>query len=189
MLQTLSFFLYLGIIALMFCRLEHHTYVQSIYFMVVTTLTIGFGDITPKTTAFQVLTFPFAVIGIGLLALIVTSIVQLLADRARRRKYAQRKLQKKKEKFRLWARRKPTEPPRLERSLTLQEELIRLREEEWRRESRSNLRRVGIGLSVFLVFWFIGALTFHLIEVSPRRQTNISRGATPTLSTFVTFSF
>jgi hypothetical protein len=77
----------------------------------------------------------------------------------------------------------------LERSLTLQEELIRLREEEWRRESRSNLRRVGIGLSAFLAFWFIGAVIFHLIEVSPHRQTNLSRGATAMLSTFVMFSF
>jgi len=179
MLQTLSFFLYLGIIALMFCRIENHTYVQSIYFMVVTTLTIGFGDITPKTTTFKVLTFPFTVIGIGLLALIVTSIVRLLADRVRRRKYAQKKLQKKKEKetymehsskFRTWALGRPMEPPRLERALTLQEELVKLREEEWKSERRANLRRVGTGLLVFLVFWSIGAVIFHLVEVFPLLQ-------------------
>ena len=155
MIQTLSFFVYIGIIAFIFCRLENYTYVQSIYFIIVTTLTIGFGDITPNSTAFKILTFPFTVIGITLLALIVTSIVRLLADRARRRKAAVKKERK---------RVKETRPPGLERTLTLQEELVRLREEEWRRERRSNLRRVTIGLLVFLVFWFIGALIFHLVE-------------------------
>ena len=198
MLQTLSFFLYLGIIALMFSRIENHTYVQSIYFMVVTTLTIGFGDITPKTTTFKVLTFPFTVIGIGLLALIVTSIVRLLADRVRRRKYALKKLQKKKEKetymghssrFRPWALRRPAERPQVDRSLTLQEALIRMREEEWKTERRANLRRVGTGLLVFFIFWFIGAVIFHLVEVLPRLQTNSSRGVTATHSTFAMYFF
>lgn len=163
MIQTLSFFIYLGIIALIFCRVERYTYVQSLYFMVVTTLTIGFGDIAPKTTAFKVLTFPFTIIGITLLALIVTSIVQLLADRARRQKAAIKMLQKEKARAKAAKAAKPSQP--LKRTLTLQEELIKLREEEWIRERRANLSRVVVGLLVFLVFWFIGAVIFHLIEV------------------------
>jgi potassium channel subfamily K, other eukaryote len=95
MTQTLIFFIYTGIVALMFCRLEDTTYVNGIYFMVVTFLTIGFGDITPRTTTVKVLTFPFTVIGITFLALIVTSIVRLLADRARRWKIQLKKELKK----------------------------------------------------------------------------------------------
>lgn len=157
MFQTLSFFIYIGLIALMFCRIERYSYIQSIYYMIVTTLTIGFGDIAPRTTTFKVLTFPFTIIGITLLALIVTSIVRLLADRARRRKAAHQALQKDK----LHDCR--PQPP-LKRTLTLQEELTRLREEEWRKERRLNLRRVGLGLLVFLLFWFVGAVIFHLVE-------------------------
>lgn len=178
MFQTLSFFIYIGIIALIFCRVEHYTYVQSLYFMVVTTLTIGFGDIAPKTTAFKVLTFPFTIVGITLLALIVTSIVQLLADRARRQKAALKMLQKEKARAKAA---KPSQP--LKRTLTLQEELVKLREEEWIRERRANLTRVVVGLLVFLVFWFIGAVIFHLIEVHLHFPTNSSHGPTETPST------
>src|SRR5579871_2201366 len=96
MLQTLAFFVFIGVCALIFSKAESTTYVNGIYFMVVTILTIGFGDITPHTTSMKVLTFPFAVIGITILAIIVTSIVRLLSDRARRRKLQMKKRLKEK---------------------------------------------------------------------------------------------
>jgi potassium channel subfamily K, other eukaryote len=179
MIQTLIFFLFVGITALAFSRVEKINYVDGIYYIVVTILTIGFGDITPQTTVMKVLVFPFVIIGITLLALIVTSIVKLLADRTRRRKLEQKKRIKKKEsekkrtyrgygsKLRPWM---PMEPDgdelRLKRSLTLQEELQNLREKDWRRERRANLKSMAIGFAVFLFFWFVGALIFNLVEVS-----------------------
>jgi potassium channel subfamily K, other eukaryote len=163
MMETLLFFIYIGLAALTSSKVEGYTYVDAIYYMVVTTLTIGFGDITPQTATFRVLTFPFTVIGIALLAIIVTSIVRLLADRARRRK-SQMKEQLKKmasEKKRSHGR------PGLKRSLTLHEELHNLREDDWKRERRANLRSVATGIAAFLVFWFVGALIFYFVEVSP----------------------
>ena len=150
--------------------------------MVVTTLTIGFGDLTPTTAVIKVLVFPFTIIGITLLALIVTSIVRLLADRARRRKIELKRRLKNKEnaaeRKRVYAgygsKLKPWAPvghgytdsmPKLKRTLTLQEELQRLREDDWKRERRSNLRSMLTGFTVFLIFWFIGALIFHFVEV------------------------
>jgi potassium channel subfamily K len=184
MIQTLSFFIYLGVVAFIFCRVENYTYVQSLYFMVVTFLTIGFGDITPKTTAFKVLMFPFTVTGITLLALIVTSIVRLLADRARRQKAGIKRNQRKR------VRPNSAKPPPLKRTLTLQEELVKLREEEWIRERRANVTSVVTGLLVFLVFWFIGALIFHLIEVLRLKfPTNSSHGVMEMPSTFATSFF
>jgi potassium channel subfamily K, other eukaryote len=162
MTQTLMFFIYTGIVALMFSKIEKTTYVDGIYYMVVTILTIGFGDITPQTSAFKVLTFPFTIIGITFLALIVTSIVRLLGDRARRRKIQLKKELKQqaseKEK-------KHGLGPGIKRSATLHEELHKLREDEWRRERRGQLRHMATGVTLFLLFWFIGALIFHLIEV------------------------
>lgn len=146
--------------------------------MVVTTLTIGFGDVTPNTAVMKVFTFPFTIIGITLLALIVTSIVRLLSDRARRRKIALKKRlkQKTKEKQRIhagygskmrpWLKHPGGDGPKLKRSLTLQEELQKLREDDWKRERRANLKSMIIGLTVFLIFWFVGAMIFHFVEVS-----------------------
>ena len=178
MLQTTIFFFFLGITALIFTKVEQVTYVNGIYYMVVSTLTIGFGDLVPQTAVMKVLTFPFVIIGITLLALIVTSIVRLLSDRSRRRKIALKKRlkNKAKEKRKMyagygsrlahWASKRDTgDGAPLERSLTLQEELGKLREDDWKRERRANLRSMATGFSVFLVFWFIGALIFRFVEV------------------------
>jgi potassium channel subfamily K, other eukaryote len=171
MVQTLIFFLFVGVWALIFSQTESLTYVDGIYFVVVTTLTIGFGDITPHTAAMKVLIFPFTVVGMTLLAVIITSIVRLLADRTRRRKL-QLKSQlnaKASEKKRKAAQKAPQPPerPQLKRSLTLQEELHQLAEENWKRQTRNNQKSVAIGLTVFFAFWFIGALIFCFIEVDP----------------------
>jgi len=196
MVQTLMFFFFIGIAALIFSKVESYTFVTGIYFMIVTTLTIGFGDITPHTTAMKVLVFPFAVLGLSLLAVIVTSIVRLLSDRARRRKLqlAKRLKEQQTEKKRLFG-----ALPKLSRlssksvsisvddnanplntnalnptlsmktNLSLQDELYQLREEDWRRERRANIQAMAIGMAIFFVFWFIGALIFHFVEVhSPR---------------------
>ena len=162
MTQTLMFFIYTGIVALMFSRIEETAYVDGIYYTVVTFLTIGFGDLTPHTSTFKVLTFPFTIIGITFLALIVTSIVRLLTDRARRRKIQLRKELKQqaseKEK-------KHGLQPGIKRSATLHEELHKLREDEWKRERRGQLRHMATGITLFLLFWSVGALIFHLVEV------------------------
>ena len=146
--------------------------------MVVTTLTIGFGDIVPHTTIMKVLTFPFAVVGITLLAVIVTSIVRLLSDRARRTKLRMKKelkeeVSKKRRQvghvsklnpWNLMTRKEDEE--QIRRNLTLQEELQKLREENWARERRSNIQSMVVGFTFFLLFWFIGAVIFNLVEVS-----------------------
>jgi potassium channel subfamily K, other eukaryote len=172
MVQTLLFFFFIGLCALIFSKSEGVTYVDGIYTTVVTTLTIGFGDVVPHTIAMKVLTFPFTLIGIGLLAVIVTSIVRLLSDRTRRRKLRLKKHLKEKTSEKERARRKSrfgSQPPPmgtpLKRSLTLQEELQVLREDDWKRERRANIRNMVIGLSGFFVFWFLGALIFHYVEV------------------------
>src|SRR6202043_2019988 len=115
--------------------------------------------------------------GITLLALIVTSIVRLLADRARRRKIELKKRleQKAKEKKRIhagygskltpWKAKGHGDGFKLKRSLTLQEELRTLREDDWRRERRANLRSMATGMIVFFIFWFVGAMIFHFVEV------------------------
>ena len=201
-MQTLVFFLFSGICAVIFCKVEDASYVDGIYYMVVTTLTIGFGDVVPNTAVIKVLTFPFTIIGITLLALIVTSIVRLLSDRARRRKIELKKRLKQKtkekkkmhasyrSKLRPWSRDRGGDGPKLKRSLTLQEELQKLREDDWKRERRANLKSMIIGFTVFLIFWFVGAMIFHFVEVSPIFMTaNSSHGGMAILCISVTCEF
>jgi potassium channel subfamily K, other eukaryote len=201
-MQTLIFFLFTGICALIFCKVEDSSYVDGIYYMVVTTLTIGFGDLTPNTAVIKVLTFPFTIIGITLLALIVTSIVRLLSDRARRRQIELKKRlkQKTKEKQRIhagygskrrpWSRSRGGDGPKLKRSLTLQEELQKLREDDWKRERRANIKSMIIGFTVFLIFWFVGAMIFHFVEVrSYFTIANSSHGGMAMLYIFVICEF
>ena len=176
MLQTLMFFSYLGIISLIFCKVEGTTYVDGLYFEVVTTLTIGFGDLVPQTTAFKVLTFPFTVVGIAFLAMIVTSIVRLLADRSRRRKINMKRELKIRERKRIKEQKDSeqeeeqgkketlnTKGPR--GAITLQEALRKIREESWQHEKSHNLRAIFSGLFVFVSFWFLGAMIFNFVEV------------------------
>jgi potassium channel subfamily K, other eukaryote len=196
MVQTLLFFFFIGLSALIFSKVEGVTYVDGIYITVVTTLTIGFGDLSPHTITMKIITFPFTLIGIGLLAVIVTSIVRLLSDRTRRRKLRLKKRLKEKTSEKERARRKSifrsSQPPPmgtpLKRSLTLQEELRVLREDDWKRERRANIRNMVIGLSGFFIFWFFGALIFHYVEVHPPVFMLISHGNTETRSIFVTCS-
>jgi potassium channel subfamily K, other eukaryote len=169
------FFSYIGLIALIFCKVEGTSYVDALYFEVVTTLTIGFGDVVPETTAFKVLTFPFTVIGIGLLALNVTSILRLLADRVRRRKINMRRELKNRERKRIKLQKDSEEEGTKDPSntkgprggITLQEALRKIREESWQHEKSHSLRAMFTGLFVFISFWFLGAMIFNFVEVHP----------------------
>jgi potassium channel subfamily K, other eukaryote len=176
MLQTLMFFSYIGSIALIFCKVEGTSYVDALYFEVVTTLTIGFGDVVPQTTAFKVLTFPFTIVGIALLALNVTSIVRLLADRSRRRKISMKRELKNRERKRIkeqkdseqgaeqWTK-EPSHIKGPRGATTLQEALRKIREDSWQHEKSHNLRAMFTGLFVFISFWFLGAMIFNFVEV------------------------
>ncbi|KAF3234791.1 Potassium channel, partial [Orbilia oligospora] len=74
MLQTIFFFLWMGIGALVFSKVEGWSYSDAVYFCNVTLLTVGFGDIAATSDAARGIVFPFSVIGIIMLGLVVNSI-------------------------------------------------------------------------------------------------------------------
>ncbi|KAJ6261380.1 hypothetical protein Dda_4050 [Drechslerella dactyloides] len=80
MMHTVFFFLWMGIGALVFCNVQHWTFSDSIYFCNVTLLTVGFGDFYVTNTVARALVFPFSVIGITMLGLIVNNIVGFVAE-------------------------------------------------------------------------------------------------------------
>ncbi|KAH8694976.1 putative potassium channel [Talaromyces proteolyticus] len=73
-LQTTSFTIWLAIGGAIFQNLIDIDYPDALYFSDVTVLTLGYGDITAKTSVAKGLVFPYAVIGIVILALVVSSI-------------------------------------------------------------------------------------------------------------------
>jgi potassium channel subfamily K len=73
-LQTTSFMIWLAIGGAIFQRLIGISYPDALYFSDITVLTLGYGDITPHDSVGKGLVFPYAVIGIVILALVVSSI-------------------------------------------------------------------------------------------------------------------
>lgn len=73
-LQTTSFMIWLAVGAAMFQQLVDISFSDALYFSDVTVLTLGYGDITTGNDVARGLIFPYAVIGIIILALIIASI-------------------------------------------------------------------------------------------------------------------
>ena len=55
-------------------RVEDLSWIDSLYFCVITLATVGYGDISPATTAGKIFTMFYVVIGIGIFVALVTQI-------------------------------------------------------------------------------------------------------------------
>ncbi|KAJ0417427.1 hypothetical protein BJY00DRAFT_303446 [Aspergillus carlsbadensis] len=73
-LQTLGFIVWLAIGGAIFSQVIDINYADAVYFSNVTILTLGFGDITSPDPVARGLIFPYAVIGMVMLGLVVSSI-------------------------------------------------------------------------------------------------------------------
>ncbi|KAI5209319.1 hypothetical protein AUEXF2481DRAFT_3538 [Aureobasidium subglaciale EXF-2481] len=94
MLQTMSFFTYLLLGALVFSHVEKWEYLDAVYWADVTLLTIGLGDFSPSTHTGRSLFIPFAIGGIVILGLVVGSIRTLVLERGQK-KISARMMEKK----------------------------------------------------------------------------------------------
>jgi potassium channel subfamily K len=82
-LQTMLFFFWLAIGAAVFQRLCGFSYADALYFCDVTVLTIGFGDITSTNDAGRGFIFPYTIIGIIFLGLMINSIRKFASTMSR----------------------------------------------------------------------------------------------------------
>jgi potassium channel subfamily K len=98
MLQTIGFLMYLLLGALVFKRVEKWRFLDSIYYVNFTLLTIGIGSpLTPQTTLGRGLLFPFAIGGIVMIGLVIGSIRSLVIQRGKEKMQA-RFVEKKRQK-------------------------------------------------------------------------------------------
>ncbi|OKP10754.1 Outward-rectifier potassium channel TOK1 [Penicillium subrubescens] len=79
-LQMTGFVVWLLIGAAIFQRVLEVSFADALYFCDITVLTLGFGDITPHTAVGMGLIWPYAVIGIVMLGLVVGSIHQFARE-------------------------------------------------------------------------------------------------------------
>ncbi|KAB5536347.1 hypothetical protein GE09DRAFT_1290671 [Coniochaeta sp. 2T2.1] len=83
MLQTVVFLVHLLLGALVFSAIEDWQYLNAVYWADVTILTVGFGDFTVTTNLGRALLFPYALVGIISLGLIIASIRDMVLERRR----------------------------------------------------------------------------------------------------------
>lgn len=159
MLQTQYFVGTIGILALYMSRLENWTFVQGIYFSVVTFLTIGFGDFYPTKPATQIVLFPFVLVGIVQLASLIDMIVRFFSSRVASRHAQQRtKYEQKREE----------EETQLGQEPDLERELIFLKRLYSSIGKKKETEDIILSILGFLIFWVIGALIFSQTEVCNR---------------------
>ncbi|KAI8941734.1 hypothetical protein NX059_002939 [Plenodomus lindquistii] len=84
-LQTMAFFIWLAGGAGVFAKLESNDEVvwgfsDALYFCDVTILTVGFGDLVPTSDISRGIVFPYSVLGIVMLALIVSSLYKAVRE-------------------------------------------------------------------------------------------------------------
>jgi voltage-gated potassium channel len=61
-----------------YMRVEHWTFLDSVYFSITTLATVGYGDFSPQTVAGKIFTIFYIIIGIGMLS----GFIVLLAERS-----------------------------------------------------------------------------------------------------------
>ncbi|ROW01250.1 hypothetical protein VMCG_05891 [Cytospora schulzeri] len=183
MLQTIMFLVYLLVGALVFSKIEEWNYLDAVYWADATLFTVGFGDFAAATPLGRALLFPYALIGVISLGLVVGSIRSLVLDRGRRQLGARMEEKERKRTLKRRVRSGKdeilipvkddddayedtsgntglTEYERRKREFEL------MRRIQIRAEHRRRWLAMGISTTVWLILWLVGAAIFQQCEVS-----------------------
>lgn len=186
MLQTIMFLIYLLAGALVFSTVESWAYLDAVYWADVTLFTVGFGDFYPETSLGRALLFPYALVGVISLGLVVGSIRSLVLDRGRRQLAARMVEKKRKRMLRRMVKRgkddilipvtedegdgsdvdqrlSSTGLTEFERR---QMEFGLMRKIQAKAEHRRRWMAMGISTTVWLILWLVGAAIFQQCEVT-----------------------
>lgn len=185
MLQTIMFLIYLLVGALVFSKIEGWAYLDAVYWADVTLFTVGFGDYSAATPLGRALLFPYALIGIISLGLVVGSIRSLVLDRGRRQLGARMTEKTRKRKLRRMAKRGRDDilipvtddegddyesQHRTTSGLTefqrRHKEFQLMRKIQASSEHRRRWMAMGVSTTVWLCLWLVGAAIFQQCEVT-----------------------
>ncbi|CAE6511710.1 unnamed protein product [Rhizoctonia solani] len=154
MLQNTMLMCLIALNALIFSRIEDWTYLQGIYFTIVTFLTIGFGDFYPTKPSTKVLLFFLSLLGVTLLASCISMIVSFF-----NKNQHEHKARARAEREIAWQlSHMKTDNPSLQREIAFLSELHQ--QQGWRERGID----LSESLAGFLIFWFVGAAIFSAVE-------------------------
>lgn len=183
MLQTIMFLVYLLVGALVFSTIEGWPYLDAVYWADVTLFTVGFGDFSAATPLGRALLFPYALIGVISLGLVVGSIRSLVLERGQRQLSARLIEKKRKRTLRRMVRRGKDDilipvtddgadddyPERSNTSFAeyqrRKREFELMRKIQDRAEHRRRWMAMGISTTVWLLLWLVGAAIFQQCEL------------------------
>ncbi|CAN8097950.1 unnamed protein product [Discula destructiva] len=192
MLQTLMFLVYLLLGALVFSKIEGWPYLDAVYWADVTLFTVGFGDYSAATPLGRALLFPYALIGIISLGLVVGSIRSLVLDRGRRQLGARMTEKTRKRKLRRMTKRGKDDilipvldddegdgdgdgdgddvngrmPSGFTEFQRRQKEFELMRKIQAVSEQRRRWMAMGVSTTVWLILWLVGGAIFQQCEVT-----------------------
>lgn len=186
MLQTIMFLVYLLLGALVFSKIEGWDFLDAVYWADVTLFTVGFGDYSAATPLGRGLLFPYALIGIISLGLVVGSIRSLVLERGRRQLGARMTEKTRKRKLRSMAKRGKDDilipvvddegdddVEAVHRTTTgfteferRQKEFELMRKIQATSEHRRRWMAMCISTTVWLCLWLVGAAIFQQCEVT-----------------------
>lgn len=183
MLQTIMFLVYLLVGALVFSSIEDWPYLDGVYWADVTLFTVGFGDFSAATPLGRALLFPYALVGVISLGLVVGSIRSLVLERARQQLGARIFEKKRKQILRKMVRKgkddilvpvvedegdydEGANPSGLTELARRQKEFELMRKIQAKSERRRRWMAMGISTTVWLMLWLVGAAIFQQCEVT-----------------------
>lgn len=176
MLQTISFMIWMIGGAGVYASIEGWQFLDSVYFTNYTLLTIGIGDYAPNTHLGRSLLFPYAIVGVIILGLLVGSIRSLVLDRGKK-KMGRRQMEKMRERMlKALKSRGETEkitPIKSDAQAAhvgfteyqrRREEFELMRTIQNQAETRHKWTSLTISAGAWLFLWLVGALIFYFCE-------------------------
>jgi potassium channel subfamily K, other eukaryote len=173
MLQTISFLVYLLGSSVVYAHIEGWYFLDAVYWADFTLLTVGIGDITPRTDLGRALLFPYAIGGIIILGLVIGSIRSLVLERGKV-KLGARMLEKERERIlkKVQKRKRALLIP-IKGNMDDDDEGLRERQ---RREKEFNMMRkvqenaaarrrwtsLAVSATTWFALWFLGAAVFEV---------------------------
>lgn len=165
MLQTTSLMFYLGLGALIFSKLERWEYVDTIYWADYTLLTVGLGSDYPlQHTTSKIILIPYAVGGIIVLGLVVSSVRGMVLERGKI-KINRRAIQKQRNKWLKELEAKKKDNDTRSANELIKEEFEIMRKIEKAAESKGKWMALVTSSIAFLLVWLGGAMVFTFSEV------------------------
>lgn len=176
MLQTISFMIYMTAGAGIYAKIEGWMFLDGMYFVNYTLLTVGIGDYAPSTHLGRGLLFPYAIGGIVILGLVIGSIRSLVLERGKK-KLASRLVEKKRELLLkkmfqkdetdklnpIQSKQHAGEVGMSERERR-QAEFNLMREIQQQASTRQKWQALFISGSAWLFLWLVGAVVFYKAE-------------------------